>query len=863
MSLDQLVAYISEPAHIISRTNWVVIGWFLLLSLLVGLLCFFTYLLLRLLFFVKQIQTPFSLLEIKPPATSQQAAITTQQLNNLIHGLILPKGFINRKLQIAQSVSLEIIATKSDGIRYLLRLPADHAETIRRNLLAYLPGLQINLTSDFIQLLNQHTLITELGLSRHFAYPLKSHLGLEKLDPMTYITGNMTSLQKGEMAVYQLVVSPVSKRRKSQIKRISRLIYGRKDIVDSLSTRQINILVSQIARIALQLIMLPIGLMIFVASSGQEGPLLSVSQSNTKNKTNNPYQQELEGLIKDKLDQPLFTASIRIMIIASDKRQAKKRLNGLISAIDSVSQSQYQSLRPVLNSGFSVVKAIKRMMFVHRIVYPLSLTLLSTSEVGDIYHFPFSKTNNSEDVQTEHSKELPAPTSLKASSLLDVTFAKNTYGGVITPIGLTLEERRRHMYILGATGTGKSTMLLSMINSDIQNGKGVAVVDPHGDLIEEILTLIPDDRIKDVVYFNPDDIGYPMGVNVLELSQGLSAEDQLREKEFITESIISLFHKIYSERYSGPRMEYILRNTIHTAFTVPNTTLFTVYKLLINTKFRKSIVRQLTDENLKDFWKYEFSKAGDYQKVSMISPITNKIGRFLFSPTAKRILEQEKSTIDFSQIMDEGKILLCNLSKGRIGEDNSKVFGVMMITKLELAALKRARQPMSQRKDFYLYVDEFQNFATPAFAQILSEARKYRLNAVLAHQTMSQIEDASLVQVTLANTGTVICFRTANPRDEQQILPQFAPFVEKGELASLPSYRFYIRLSAIKPEEPFSGITMPLGSNDNPELVTQVIHSSRKLYARKYEEKPVTATKAYVRPVNKPVSNKTRAAALP
>ncbi len=333
------------------------------------------------------------------------------------------------------------------------------------------------------------------------------------------------------------------------------------------------------------------------------------------------------------------------------------------------------------------------------------------------------------------------------------------------------------MYILGATGTGKSTLLLSMINQDIENGKGLCVIDPHGDLIEKILPTIPEERLKDVIYFNPDDIGYPIGINLLELTAGLSEEESLREKEFITESIISLFHKLYSEKYSGPRMEYILRNTIHTAFTVPNSTLFTVYKLLINTKYRENVTSRLTDENLKDFWEYEFSKAGDYQKVKMISPITNKIGRFLFSATAKRILEQEKSSINFDEIIDSGKILLCNLSKGKIGEDTSEVFGILVMTKIQLAALKRARVDVSKRRDFYLYVDEFQNFATPAFAQILSEARKYRLSAILAHQTVSQIQDKDLVNVTHANTGSIICFRTANPEDERMILPLLIPYL--------------------------------------------------------------------------------------
>lgn len=295
-----------------------------------------------------------------------------------------------------------------------------------------------------------------------------------------------------------------------------------------------------------------------------------------------------------------------------------------------------------------------------------------------------------------------------------------------------------------------------------------------------------------------------------------------------------MFHKVYDEKYSGPRMEYILRNTIHTAFTVDNPTLFTIYKLLINEKFRKQVTKNLEDENLSDFWKYEFSKAGDYQKVKMISPITNKIGRFLFSPIAKRILEQEKSTIDFDEIMNSGKILLCNVSKGRIGEDNSQVFGALIMTKIQLAALKRAKQKNEHRRDFYLYVDEFQNFATPSFAQILSEARKYKLNAVLAHQTTSQLEDKSLVNVTLANTGTVICFRTANPEDEKFILPQFIPYVQPGEIDNLPSFHFYIKISALHPQEPFSGETILLESFENTEKVDKIIKASREHFAKQF-----------------------------
>jgi hypothetical protein len=391
----------------------------------------------------------------------------------------------------------------------------------------------------------------------------------------------------------------------------------------------------------------------------------------------------------------------------------------------------------------------------------------------------------------------------------------------------------------------------------LENGKGICVIDPHGELIENILPLVPEKRIKDVVYFNPDDISYPVGLNLLELPKDISGDLLLREKELVTESIISVFHKVYDEKYSGPRMEYILRNTIHTAFTTKNPTLFTIYKLLINEDFRKEVTADLEDENLLDFWKYEFSKAGDYQKVSMISPITNKIGRFLFSPTAKRILEQEKSTINFDDIMDSGKILLCNVSKGKIGEDNSQVFGTLIVTKIQLAALKRARLPGERRNDFYFYVDEFQNFATPSFAQILSEARKYKLNAILAHQTTSQLEDKSLVNVTLANTGTIICFRTANPEDERLILPQFMPYIKPGEIDNLPSFHFYIKISALRAEEPFSGQTILVKVPEHKDKVERIIKASRDHFAREFVAQAVV--KKPKDKLNKKFKEKTKA----
>lgn len=808
-------------------------------ALLVLLAVYVMYQVCRLYLFLKQIKEKNVLFELQPLKNTEQSSYTTQQLFAILHGLARQRSFINRLFDIQKTYSFEIVSTKNGGITYYTRIGEDEADLVKKTLLSYLPGISVKETTDYLELLTkQHKRISSYRLSRHFAYPLKHQEDLASHDPIAYLTGSMTKLSDDDLTAFQVVLSPLRKSSLPDVSRISHLIYSGKDIVSNMgndtSSNPLVFVIKMLFGLILRILMLPFGLLVFITTDGREGPLLRLPTDIEPLKTPNPYQMELEQLVKSKLDQQLFSVSVRLMVASNNHSELRKRERGFQSALSSLNNSEYQALIPSFRIRVKLVDQLMRIFYSFRLLSPVKPLILSATEVSDLYHFPYTSTTKTEDLLKQHSKELPAPLSLKQQKGCDLYFGLNTYGGTETKIGLTEDERRRHVYILGATGTGKSTMLLSMIKQDVDHNKGLSVIDPHGDLIEQIISVIPRDRVKDIVYFNPDDISYPMGINLLELTPGLEPEDAIREKEFIAESIISVFNKIYTDKYSGPRMEYILRNTIHTAFTIPDASLFTVYKLLINTSYRKSVVRNLKDENLLDFWKYEFAKAGDYQKVKMISPITNKIGRFLFSPTAKRILEQGKSTINFDTIMNEGKILLCNLAKGKIGEDNSSVFGVLIMAKIQLAALKRARMKPEDRKDFYLYVDEFQNFATPAFAQILSEARKYKLNAILAHQTTSQLEDISLVNITLANTGTVICFRTANPEDERMILPQFRPYIEQGEIASLPSYHFYMRLGALNPEEPFSGVTVPVKIEYSQKRVDEVIDSSRKLYTKKY-----------------------------
>lgn len=760
----------------------------------------------KILIFKKSLKEASILLELTPPSFTEKDSYTTDQLFSIIHSLGSQRSFKDKLLGNRTRFSLEIVSTQKEGIRYLVRTSPRLINTLRKSLLSYMPHLRVKTVNEYLPG-NTNTLsknfykIMEFKLSKHFAFSLKRQSELNKHDPIAYITGQMTKLAPGELISLQIVVSPTGNK---GTKKISKLISSNGDVVKYLKTPRILKWIFYNAHLA--------------------------------SKTKSPSEMEIVSSIDSKINQPLFKTTIRLLMAFKDNDDLSERIQGFKSSFSTFSSTGYQSL---VTKRFLNIDKVRKYLFYSfkkRILSPTKTSILSISEISDIYHFPFTSMTNTENLVKSHSKILPAPLSLKKGNKYDVTFAKNNYGGTTTDIGLTKEERVRHMYIIGATGTGKTTMILKMADQDIKNNKGVAVIDPHGDLAESLLSCISDKRRKDLIYFNPDDIKYPIGVNLLELTPGLDEDDQLREKELITESVISLFRKIFSEVWSAHahRLEYTLRNTIQTALTLKDPTLFTIYELLTNPDFQKKVTPYLKDEHLKNFWKYEFGKAGDFQKVKMIGPITSRVGRFLFSPSAKRILEQKRSTINFDEILDSGKILICNLSKGKLGEDTSEVLGIMILTKIQLAALKRARIAQQKRNPFYLYVDEFQNFATPSFIQMLSEARKYGINLVMAEQSTSQQKDRNLVNVVLANVGTVISFRSANPDDEKLMLPQFRPYVEQGEIANLPSFKFYIKIAAINPEESFSGETVMADIKVNKKKVEKLINSSRKNFATLY-----------------------------
>lgn len=397
--------------------------------------------------------------------------------------------------------------------------------------------------------------------------------------------------------------------------------------------------------------------------------------------------------------------------------------------------------------------------------------------------------------------------------------------------GIKRKDRRQHVYVLGKSGTGKSVLLSNMIIQNINNGEGVCVVDPHGELVEGVLGAIPPHRIKDVVYFNPADTDFHLGLNVLELIDP-------QYKHLVASGLMGIFTKIWANVWSA-RMEYILNNAILALLETPGSTLLGVTRMLVDKPYRKTIVDNLKDPIIKGFWVNEYETWQDKFRNEAITPIQNKVGQFLSSSIVRNVVGQAKSTINLFDIMNEGKIFLVNVSKGRIGEDNSALLGGMIITKLQLAAMERVRIPEDDRKDFYLYVDEFQNFVTDSFASILSEARKYRLNLTVAHQYTAQLvtgNGSAVRDAVFGNVGTMIIFRVGAD-DADFLEKEFEPEFMAQDIVNLPNYRVYLKLMIDGvTSRPFSARTLPpIVAHSDKAIEEEVIKSSRALYARSKE----------------------------
>lgn len=545
----------------------------------------------------------------------------------------------------------------------------------------------------------------------------------------------------------------------------------------------------------------------------------SYADHGLKNEDGTYQPRSDKNIITEKISYPGFMVSVRLISGTS------KTISDLSAAFGVYTRSDGNHFsgkkRGIFSKGDIYKDTLERKV--------TDKNVLNVLELATIWHLPSEKIKVTgiawgTKVLSEPPENLPNAITATEEDKLNINFfGKTIFKNKDTIFGIKELDRRRHVWAIGKTGTGKSTLIANMAIDDLKKDRGIAIIDPHGDLCDVIMNYIPKRRINDVVYFNPADTGYPIVINPLEVTNN-------EEAELVVSGIVSIFNKIFGFSW-GPRLEYILRNSLFTLARVPNSTLKDVPLLLTNKAYRQKVESVITDPTMLSFWRDEFDKMPEKLQQESISPILNKVGQFVTSPLVRSVIGQPKSTIKLDDIMNDGKILLANLSQGRLGEDNAALLGAMLITKFQLAAMHRVAIPENERKDFYLYVDEFQNFATGSFIKIMSEARKYHLDIMLANQYMAQIPE-EVTKAILGNAGTVMTF-AVGAGDADILTKEFAEVFSAQDLINLGKYQIATKMTIDgQITRPFVSTTLPLpiSSNLNKE---KVIQASRQRWSKR------------------------------
>ena len=529
-----------------------------------------------------------------------------------------------------------------------------------------------------------------------------------------------------------------------------------------------------------------------------------------------------ESLIKQKIQEEGLRMGIRII---ASSTPLLKALVGSFASFGRGDGNYFLFKKP----GLFQKKAFDKALFNRSEATVPSCQVFGVSEIATLWHLPNLETKIpnlawGKSVISEPPENLPAAINLTDEEKQQINFyAKTEFKNQIVNFGIKKDDRRRHMYIVGKTGTGKSTLIANMAIDDMKKGHGLAVIDAHGDLSEILLDYVPSHRINDVCYLDPSDRQNPFSLNILEVKDPAQAE-------LIASGIVAIFQKLYATSW-GPSLEYILRNTLLTLALTPNSTLVDVPRMLTDKHFRDKTVEKLPQSPLTNFWNKEFNRMPDRLREERISPILNKVGQFVTSPVIRDLIGHSQSTINLEEIMNQGKILLLNLSQGRLGEDNAALLGAMIITKFQQAAMNRVNITEKERKDFFLFVDEFQNFATESFIKILSEARKYRLNLCLANQYIAQIPEP-VQKAIFGNTGTLMTFLVGH-EDAKILEGEFGEIFKAHELVGLSNFQIINKLAIDNlTSRPFFAYTLPLPQSVNQNR-QKVINVSRQRYSYK------------------------------
>lgn len=564
-----------------------------------------------------------------------------------------------------------------------------------------------------------------------------------------------------------------------------------------------------------------------VGSAGRPGPSLEEEEDDhTPSSARSHDREDSVAGARDKVNRLLFLSNVRINVVAP-KGKRKEALRKLLEIA-----STFQQFTLPQSNGFTAGKTVVSPQIENAL--RTRSFVLSAEEIATLWHVPTILVQ-SPNLDRVLSKKLEPPVNLPVPEVTDepkdlTILGEAAFHGRRTPFGIRLDDRRRHVYIIGKTGMGKSVLLENMIFSDIHGGKGIGVIDPHGDLVEAILQCIPKDRSNDVVLFDPADRDFPISFNILECPE----PDQ---RPLVASGLMSVFTKLWPDAFSG-RMEHILRNTLLALLEYEGSSMLGILRMFGDDAYRAKVVEKVSDPVVKSFWQSEYANWSEKYRTEAIAAIQNKIGQLLTTPLIRNIVGQVTSTLDVRHAMDTGKIILVNLSKGRIGEDTSAFLGSMLVTKFQIDAMSRANVPEKDRRDFYLYVDEFQNFATPSFATILSEARKYRLNITMANQYIAQLligdGNTSLRDAIFGNVGSLLSFQVGS--DDAEVLSlQFEEMAMPKDILSLPKYHAYLRLMIDGiPSKPFSVATLPPPTYKQDDKRAERIRAlSRERYSEK------------------------------
>ncbi|MEI7890730.1 MAG: TraM recognition domain-containing protein [bacterium] len=713
------------------------------------------------------------------------------------------KSFLGHFLYGEPYIALEIAnPCGNEEISFFLAIPKKFRESIEKQVHSYFPNASIEKIQDYtIFAPGSFTAATTLGLKASHALPVLTYENVD-VDPLNEISNALSKLQtEGEGAAIQIILRPAGKNWRKMGRDIAHKMQQGKRLKDV----QSNSFALDLGKGVVQAL--------------QNKPKEQILHKETVQLT--PEEQELVKKIEAKSSKAGFKTNIRLISSAMSQQRADDILAHMENAF-----AQFENHEV---NHFVVQKRVKSKKtafdYIFRNFDEDNSVVLSTEEISSIFHFPISTTETPK-IKWQKSGAAPPPLNIPKEGLI---IGYNNYRGAKTEIRMTDSDRRRHLYAIGQTGTGKTVVLQELAKQDARNGKGFCFIDPHGDAIEDILTAIPKERAEDVIVFDPSDMERPFGLNMLEYDPA-----QPQQKTFVINEMIGIFDQLYDLKATGgPMFEQYVRNAMLLIMEDPESgsTLMEISKVLADEDFRKMKLSRCNNPVVMDFWTKEAEKAGgEAALANMVPYITSKLTTFISNDMMRPIIAQQKSTINFREIMDDGKILLVKLSKGKIGEINAHLLGMVIVGKILMSALGRGDIPEDQRRDFYLYLDEFQNVTTNSISQILSEARKYHLCLSIAHQFIGQLSE-DISKAVFGNVGSMMILRVG-PEDAEFLEKQLAPVFTANDLVSVDNHKGFARI-LINGElsKPFS-IETNAPTKGNQEAANYLKELSRLKYGR-------------------------------